>query len=41
MLATFKQYFHLVEEGVAIGGVFGECRGPTHERLVHAIAVIR
>lgn len=32
---------YLVEEGVAFGGVFGECGRPTHQRLVHAIAVIR
>lgn len=31
----------LVKKGGAVGGVFGECRGPTHHGLVHAVAVIR
>lgn len=40
VLVTFFS-FYLVEEGAAVGGVFGECRGPTYQGLVHAIAVVR
>lgn len=32
---------YLVKECVAIGGVFGEGGGPTHQGFVHAIAVVR
>lgn len=34
------EFNYLVKKGVAVRGVFGECRGPTHHGLVHAVAVI-
>lgn len=48
-LIIFNRYFSalllfisdLVKKGSAVAGVFGECRGPTHHRLVHAVAVVR
>lgn len=32
---------YLIKEGVTVGGVFGERRGPTHQGLVQAVAVVR
>lgn len=40
-LGQLQFFFYLVKKGGAVGGVFGECRGPTHQGLVHAVAVIR
>lgn len=31
---------YLVKKG-AVRGIFGECRGPAHNGLVHAVTVIR
>lgn len=41
-LGTIKSVMsYLIKVGVAVGGVFGERRGPTHHGLVQAVAVVR